>query len=62
MYPIERRNIALHIYSILNSLRKTAILCQVKSDQDGKYYLMFMKEGGGDLYDSVTHSTESLKI
>ena len=29
MYPLERRNIALHIYSILNSLRKTAILCQV---------------------------------
>ena len=33
-----------------------------KSDQDGKYYLMFMKEGGGDLYDSVTHSKKSLKI
>jgi transposase len=29
MYLLERRNIARHIYSITNSLRKTARLCQV---------------------------------
>ena len=29
MYPTERRNITRHIYSLLNSLRKTAVLCQV---------------------------------
>ena len=29
MYPIDRRKLALHIHSLLNSLRKTAILLQV---------------------------------
>ena len=29
MYPIDRRKIALHIYSLCSSLRKTAILLQV---------------------------------
>ena len=29
MYPIDRRKIALHIYSLYSSLRKTAILLQV---------------------------------
>ena len=29
MYPTERRQIARHIYSLLQSLRKTATLCQV---------------------------------
>jgi transposase len=29
MYPTDRRNIARHIYSMLHSLRKTALLCQV---------------------------------
>lgn len=29
MYPIDRRKIAIHVYSLLNSLRKTGILLQV---------------------------------
>ena len=28
MYSMEKRNIAIHIYSIVKSLRKTALLCQ----------------------------------
>jgi len=29
MYPIDRRKLAQHIYSLFNSLRKTAIVLQV---------------------------------
>ena len=28
MYSMEKRRIAIHIYSIVKSLRKTALLCQ----------------------------------
>lgn len=29
MYPIDRRKLAIHVYSLLNSLRKTAIILKV---------------------------------
>jgi transposase len=47
MYPIDRRKMALHIYNMLHSLRKTAILLQVshttisrwlKNQERKKYY------------------------
>jgi len=41
-----------------NKLSIDATQVKEKSEQDGKYYLMFMKEGGGDLYNQVSMQPE----
>lgn len=41
-----------------NKLSIDATQVKANSEQDGKYYLMFMKEGGGDLYNQVSMQSE----
>ena len=38
MYPIDRRNIAIHIYGIVKSLRKTALLLLIAHQNNRPLY------------------------
>lgn len=37
MYPLDRRKLAIHVYSLFNSLRKTALIIQVSHSTVGRW-------------------------